>query len=130
MAASRAPDPPAPGRPGRWWLLDALHQLGPLGGRPLLVAHTFLAAASTPAERAAAAQLHPAQADQLRDEQVMGALARTHEAVAPLQYGRRAVLVADLLDAAPPELADAITAELHAAGLDPAARWPLPPWPS
>jgi hypothetical protein len=72
----RAPPDPAP-RPGPVWLLSALHQLGPLRGRPILTSHTFLAAAGSPAEREAAAALHRLQADQLGDDELMGALART-----------------------------------------------------
>jgi hypothetical protein len=43
-------------------LLDALHQLAPLGGRPLLVVHAFLFAAASDAELDTAAEAHEAQA--------------------------------------------------------------------
>jgi hypothetical protein len=128
-------EPPSPPRPGpRWHLLAGLHQLAPLRGRPLLVAHAFLMAAASDAELAAAASAHEAQAAQLRDAGLVEALRRAYRTLEPirLQTGPRLVLLAELLAAAPPELAEQVAAELRAVGLDPAPPWPPrsgPSWP-
>ena len=109
--------------------LDALHALGPLGGRQLLVLHAFLFAAATDSELDAAAQAHEAQARQLRDPAVRAALRSTWQVVDPLRLlrgqGHPAAPLATLLALAPPELAAQARAELQAAGLDPdATGWP------
>jgi hypothetical protein len=111
-------------------VLDALHRLPPLDAGPLLVAHAFLFAAASPAELAAAAGLHEVQAAQLRDGARVAALADAYTALEPIRVraGPRLVALAELLDAAPPELAAAVERELLAVGLDPrAAGWPPPP---
>jgi hypothetical protein len=122
-----------PPRPGRAWLLAALHELAPLRGRPILVAHPWLFAAASDAELDAAAALHQAQADQLRDPELRAVMRRTQAAVEPIRIkaGPRLVLLAELLAMLPPELAEQARAELRAVGLDPAPPWPPPPssWP-
>jgi hypothetical protein len=110
--------------------LDALHQLAPLGGRRLLVVHTFLFAAATDGELEVAAQAHEAQARQLRDPAIRAALRGAWSVVDPLRLipgrGRPDVPLAELLALAPAELAAQVRAELTAAGLDPdATGWPL-----
>jgi hypothetical protein len=55
--------------------LDALHELAPLRGRRLLMAHAFLLASSSDAELEAAAAAHQAQADQLTDRRLVEACA-------------------------------------------------------
>jgi hypothetical protein len=55
--------PPSPVRAR----LAALHELTPLAGRPLHLAHSWLLAAASDAELDTAAQAHEAQARQLRD---------------------------------------------------------------
>jgi hypothetical protein len=124
--------PQQPPGPGRAWLLGALHELAPLAGRPLLVAHAWLFAAASDAELDAAAGAHEAQAAQLRDPAVRGALRRAYSTLEPIrvQAGPRLVRLAELLALAPPELAAQVAAELRAAGLDPAPPWPPPgpPW--
>ena len=112
--------------PGRAWLLAALHQLAPLRGRPLLVAHAFLFAAASDAELAAAAGAHEAQAAELRDRELVEALRGAYRTLEPIRIrvGPRLVLLAELLDAAPPELAAQVERELRAAGLDPSPPWP------
>lgn len=109
--------------------LEALHQLGPLAGRRLLVVHAFLFAASSDAELDTAAQAHEAQSRQLRDPAVRAALRGAWPVVDPLRYvpghGRLDLPLADLLALAPPELAGAVREDLAAAGLDPdATGWP------
>jgi hypothetical protein len=109
--------------------LDALHALASLAGRPVLVVHAFLFAASSDAELDTAAQAHEAQARQLRDPHVRAALRRAWQVIDPLRFtpgrGDPAVPLADLLALAPPELAATVRAELAAAGLDPdATGWP------
>jgi hypothetical protein len=106
-----------------------LHQLAPPAGRRLLVAHAFLFAAATDAERDTAAQAHEAQARQLRDPAVRAALGAAWEVVDPLRHvpghGRPDTPLVELLALAPPELAAAVREDLAAAGLDPEATgWP------
>jgi hypothetical protein len=122
---------PPPPRPGRAWLLGALHELAPLAGRPLLVAHAFVLSAASDAEVDAAASAHEAQARQLRDRELVEALRRAYRTLEPirLQTGPRLVLLAELLAAAPPELAAQVAGELRAVGLDPAPPWPPRPGP-
>jgi hypothetical protein len=131
------PPDPAEGRPFRLGpaaraRLEALHQLAPLSGWPLLVVHAFLFATATDAELDAAAQAHEAQARQLRDPAIRRALRGAWQVVDPIRFipgrGRPDLPLADLLALAPPELAAAVRAELAAAGLDPdATDWPPPP---
>jgi hypothetical protein len=111
--------------------LTRLHKLAPgLAARPQPVAVAFLFAASTPAEREAAAQAHDAQAAQLRGP-IPAALARAYlelqllwHAVGFRTFGPAAT-VAQLLQLATPELAARVRADLTAAGVDPdATGWP------
>jgi hypothetical protein len=125
-----ATDPPH----GQAWRLALLHELAPLRGRPLLVAHAFLLASASDAELDAAAGAHEAQAVQLRDRELVGAMRRAYRTLEPIRIkaGPRLVFLAELLAAAPPELAAQVERELRAAGLDPAPPWPppAPGWPS
>jgi hypothetical protein len=128
-------DQPPPAPPPAAWRLALLHELAPLRGRPLLVAHAHLFASASPAERAAAAAAHRAQADQLADDALANALARAYRTLEPIRVraGPRLVLLAELLAAAPPELAEQVAGELRAVGLDPAPPWPPrsgPGWPT
>jgi hypothetical protein len=129
-SSGTTPDP----RRGRAWLLAALHELAPLRGRPLLAAYPWLFAAASDAELDAAAAAHEAQAEQLRNPEVRAVMRRTQAAVDPIRVkaGPRVVLLAELLAVLPPELAEQITAELRAVGLDPSPPWPPrsgPGWP-
>jgi hypothetical protein len=127
--AAQPPSPPAA------WRLRALHELAPLQARPLLVAHAHLFASASDAELDAAASAHEAQAAQLRDRELVDAMRRAYRTLEPirLQTGPRLVLLAELLAAAPPELAAQVAGELRAVGLDPAPPWPppgSPGWPT
>jgi hypothetical protein len=111
--------------------LDALHELAPLRGRRLLMAHAFLLAASSDAELDTAAAAHQAQADQLTDRRLVEALRDTYRLLEPTwhaafrQLGHGASL-ADVLDLTPPEQAELAEATLRVAGLDPRATgWPF-----
>ena len=132
MSRSSSGTDPTPA--GRAWRLRALHELAPLRGRPLLVAHAFLLAAASDAELDAAASAHEAQARQLRDPELVDAMRRAYRTLEPIRVraGARLVLLAELLAAAPPELAEQVAGELRAVGLDPAPPWPppgSPGWP-
>jgi hypothetical protein len=136
VAGDQDQGPPTGSDPGRLSpaardRLDALHQLAPLGGRPLLVVHAFLFTVASDAELDTAAQAHEAQARQLRDPAIRRALRGAWQVVDPLRFtpghGRPDALLAELLALAPPELARQVRAELAAAGLDPEATgWPPP----
>jgi hypothetical protein len=123
--------PPEPARGAARARLEALHALGPLGGRRLRVLHAFLFAAASDGELDAAAAAHDEQARQLRDPAVRAALRGAWQVVDPLRltpgYGDPAAPLGDLLDLAAVGLGDQARAELRAAGLDPdAADWPPP----
>jgi hypothetical protein len=111
--------------------LQQLHELAPdLPARGLLVAHTFLFAASNPAELETAAAAHDEQARQLRGP-IPPAGARTYRALERLWIGGGfrafgpAATVRELLTLADPKLATQVREDLTAAGVDPEATgWP------
>jgi len=114
-----------------------LHELAPgLAARPIPVAVCFLCAISSPEERAAAAEAHLAQAEQLRGP-IPPALARVYLDLQQLWHaaGFRAfgpgATVPQVLTLATPEQVERVRADLAAAGVDPdtATRWPPPAWP-